>query len=476
MLDEATRTAILKLAEAGHGSRAIARDLRVARTTVRRVIESGSMAVPALKRAERAEPWREQILELVARYQGHLGRVHEELVARGARFSYPALTAFCRRHGLSGTPRPPAGHYEFAAAAEMQHDTSPHRAKIGGVLTRVQSASLVLCYSRLIFFQCYPRFTRFECKVFLTAALRYFNGAAAVCMIDNTHVVVAAGSGATMIPAPEMAAFAARYGFVFQAHEKGDANRSARVEAPFNRIERGFLVGSEFADWKDLNRRARETCDAWNAKFSNKLHASRRELYAVEATHLKALPLHMPEVYRVFTRTVDAEGYVHVNRVRYSAPYRWHGQTLIGHTLEVRETLERVDLYAGRRCVASHARVPGPLDTRVTDPAHRPPRGERIRRRREPAPEEVELLQIEPRLAGYLERLKREVGDRRAPLRRLLSMLKEYPRAAFLAALASAEQYGLFDLERLEKMVLERIAREYFVLTPPEPSADEDDT
>jgi hypothetical protein len=438
---------------------------------------SGSACVPAIKRTERPEPYREQILELIVRYQGHLGRVHEELVKHGAKFSYPALTAFCRRHGLAGEPRRPAGHYTFGAGTEMQHDTSPHRAKIGGVITPVQSASLVLCYSRLIFFQCYPRFTRFECKGFLAEALRYFNGAATVCMIDNTHVVVAAGSGSSMIPAPEMAAFAARYGFVFKAHEKGDANRSARVEAPFHRIDRGFLTGEEFAGWADLNRRARETCDAWNAKFSGKLHASRRELYAVEAPHLKPLPLHVPEVYRVFTRIVDAEGYVHVNRTRYSVPDRWNGQTLIGHTLEVRETLERVELYAGPRQVASHARVLAAHDTRVTDPAHRPQRGERARRKREPAPEELELLAIEPRVAGYLKRFKQHIGNRRAPLRRLLAMLKEYPREAFLGALRNAEQYGLFELERLEKMVLKHIVDEYFVppfkLVPPEPADDD---
>jgi len=53
-------------------------------------------------------------------------------------------------------------------------------------------------------------------------------------MIDNTHVVVAAGTGARMVPAPEMTAFAERFGFVFRAHEKGDANRSARVERPLS--------------------------------------------------------------------------------------------------------------------------------------------------------------------------------------------------------------------------------------------------
>jgi len=98
----------------------------------------------------------------------------------------------------------------------------------------------VLCYSRLLFFQLYPTFQRFDCKVFLTEALRYFGGATERIMIDNTHVVVLHGTGREMVPVPEMAAFAARFGFRFVAHERGHANRSARVERPFRFIECGF--------------------------------------------------------------------------------------------------------------------------------------------------------------------------------------------------------------------------------------------
>jgi len=466
MLDAATRTAILKLHEQDHGSRTIARALQVSRDAVRRVIASDSAAVPPLMRAELAEPWREQILELYARYEGHLGRVHAALTEHGATLSYAALTAFCRRHDIGGTPPPPAGRYSFNKAQEMQHDTSPHAAKIDGNMTRLQTASLVLCHSRMIFFQHYPRFTRFECKSFLAQAIAYFGGAAERCMVDNSNVVVAAGTGATMIPAPEMVAFAERYGFVFVAHEKGDANRSARVEAPFHRIEKGFLVGENFADWQDLNQRARAKCEEWNAKFSNKLHASRRELFAAERPYLKPLPLFVPEVYQLCTRIVDAEGHVHLNRVRYSAPYR-----LIGRALEVRETLDRVDLYDGPRRVATHARVYGPLDTRVTDPAHRPPRGQGLARHPQPAPEQLEILQIEPRLASYLHALKLAIGDRRAPLRRLLSMLQDYPRAAFLTAIDIAERYRLFNLDRLEKIVIRQVADDFF---PPDLSRDDE--
>ncbi len=459
MLDEDTRAAILRLHAQGHGSRKIAHALGIARDSVRRILRSGSSTVPPLLRAELAEPWREQILELYARYEGHLGRVHDALTDLGAAVSYPALTAFCRRHGIGSAPPPPAGHYLFAPGQEMQHDTSPHCACIAGTRVRVQTASVVLCYSRMIFFQHYPRFTRFECKAFLAQAIAYFQGSAGHCMVDNSNVVVAAGTGAHMIPAPEMAAFAARYSFVFVAHEKGDANRSARVEAPFQRIEKGFLVGATFADWTDLNLKARATCETWNAKYSTKLHASRRELFASEQSYLKPLPLHVPEVYQLCTRIVDAEGYVNVNRVRYSAPYR-----LIGRALEVRETLERVVLYDGPRQVASHARIHGPLDTRVTDPAHRPPRGQGLVRHRPPAPELIEILQIAPCLAIYLNVFKSHVGERRAPLRRFLSMLRDYPREPFLAAIADAERYRLFDLDRLEKMVLRRIADDYFPL------------
>lgn len=469
MLDEATRMAILKLGEQGHGSRMIARTLGAARSTVRRVLSSGQAEVPPLERVERADPWRELILELHTRYEGHLGRVHDGLLERGAQLSYPALTAFCRKHGIGSVPALPAGRYEFAAGSEMQHDTSPHQARICGVLTRVQTASVVLCYSRMIFFQMYPRFTRFECKAFLAQAISYFHGCARCCMVDNSNVVVAAGSGSAMIPAPEMVAFAERYGFLWRAHEKGDANRSARVEAPFHRIEQGFLTGEDFTDWADLNHRARQTCEIWNAKFSNKLHASRRELFAAEQPHLLPLPLHVPEVYQLSSRIVDAEGYVNVNRIRYSVPYQ-----LIGRSLEVRETLDRVDLYAGARRVATHMRTYGDVDTRITDPVHRPPRGQGFTRRPQSAPEEAQILQIEPALRAYLQGLKQYASNRRAPLRRLLAMLQEYPRAAFLAALASAEQYRLFDLDRLERMVLRQIADDYFVL-PLDPCPSESD-
>jgi len=185
-------------------------------------------------RPEKAEPYRQQILELFGQCRGNLVRVHEELAAAGAELSYPALTAFCRRHGIGYEPPRPAGQYDFASCQEMQHDTSPHQLELAGKKRKAQTASAVLCYSRMLFFQCYPTFQRFDCKVFLTDALRYLGGATARVMIDNTHVVVLRGSGRDMVPVPEMTAFGERFGLQFVAHAIGHANRSGRVERPLS--------------------------------------------------------------------------------------------------------------------------------------------------------------------------------------------------------------------------------------------------
>ena len=413
-----------------------------------------------MERPEKAEPYRDQIVEWVTRCRGNLVRVHEELVAQHVPISYPALTAYCRRHGIGQAPPAPVGHYDFAPAQEMQHDTSPHRVVIGGAEQRVETASLVLCYSRMLFFQCYPAFTRFTCKVFLTDAIEYLTGAAATCMIDNTHVVVASGTGAQMVPAPEMAAFAERFAFAFRAHEKGDANRSARVERPFHFIEHNFFAGRTFADLADLNAQARVFCDKVNAARKKHLHASPRELFAAERPHLRPLPLFVPEVYALHHRLVDVEGFVNVHGHRYSVPY-----LLIGRQLEVRETKDRIDVYHGPRLVASHAKVLGRTFTRVTVPEHRPPRG--ARPSTQPVPEEQTLAQADPPVPAYAAALKqRSAGRGTLALRRLLALYREYPRGPFLHAVTLAAQYGLFDLDRLERLTLRVIAKDYFRLSP----------
>jgi transposase len=457
VLDQTTRAAILRLRLEGHGSRRIATALGISRNAVREVLRAGTAEVPRLERPELGDAHRAEIAALYVDCKGNLVRVHEKLRDAGATLSYQALTAFCRRHGIGHEPVKPAGQYHFGPGEEMQHDTSPHDAKIAGKLRRVQTASLVLCYCRMIFIQCFASFTRFACKLFLADALRYFGGAAHRCMIDNTHVVVLHGTGKEMVPVPEMAAFADRYGFTFAAHEKGDANRSARVERPFDYIENNFLAGRDFRDLDDLNAQALAWCDKTNAAHRRHLHASPRELFAVEQAHLVALPIWIPDVYLLHHRIVDVEGYVCVHGFKYSAPWQ-----LIGRQVEVRETKAEVQIFEGPRLVGTHKKAQDLGQGRATLLEHRPPRGQGGTPSA-PAVEERQLIEAAPEIAGYVAALKqRAAGRGTVALRRLQRLLREYPRRPVIEAIRAAETYGLFDLERLERMVLRGIARDFF--------------
>ena len=83
------------------------------------------------------------------------------------------------------------------------------------------------------------------------------------------------------------------------------------------------------------------------------------------------------------------------------------------------------------------------------------------------SPEEKRLRQEVPEIISYVEALKKHYSGRATlPLRRLLHMVEDYPRAPLLEAVASAVQYGLFDLERVENLILRKLAREYFLIKP----------
>jgi hypothetical protein len=49
-------------------------------------------------------------------------------------------------------------------------------------------------------------------------------------------------------------------------------------------------------------------------------------------------------------------------------------------------------------------------------------------------------------------------------LRRLAQLRRDYPAAPLVAAIDAAMHYGLYDLDRLERMILRNVATAYFVV------------
>jgi hypothetical protein len=70
-----------------------------------------------------------------------------------------------------------------------------------------------------------------------------------------------------------------------------------------------------------------------------------------------------------------------------------------------------------------------------------------------------------PVLDAYVAALVKQAHGRGVrPLRRLLGFRRSYPESPFLAAVAQALQFGLFDLGRLEAMILQQVAGDFFHL------------
>jgi hypothetical protein len=218
----------------------------------------------------------------------------------------------------------------------------------------------------MLFAQCYPTFNRFYAKIFLTEAFKFLDGAAERCTIDNTSVIIASGSGPDAVVAPEMAAFARRFGFTFVAHRIGDANRSAGVERSFHYIENNFYPGRDFSSLSDLNAQLRAWCIQSNNTFRRHLQAKPVDLFRTEQPQLKPLPPHIPEVYALHHRVVDLCGYVHLHTNRYSVPPEH-----IGRDVELRETLDQVRVFARRQLIATHARQREGAHCRITASEHR---------------------------------------------------------------------------------------------------------
>jgi len=459
MITPEIRQAILALHHKKTAVRKIARLLKISRNTVRKAILQ-----PSARESQEPQMPDHLLAPIKAafvRCEGNVVRVQEVLKEdHGIQIPYSTLTRWVREADWRA-PKQRSGRYHFAMGEEMQFDTSPHRFKLGDTSIKAQCASLVLAYSRRIFVRYFPCFTRFEAKAFLHEALCFMDGSAGRCMIDNTNVVVLSGSGKDAVITPEMVAFGQIFGFEFIAHAIKDANRSARVERPFYYVERNFLPGRQFSDWDDLNAQARSWCEQIaNQKPKRSLGMSPEAAYVLEKPALLPMPVHLPPVYQAFTRIVDVEGYVYLDTNRYSVPER-----LIGKEVEVYKYPARVKVLFRHREVAEHPRFVGKRHKQHTLKAHH-----RARRRQvyqQPCEEERQLRGESELLNCYVGELKkRSPGRGVSRLRRLLLMRRTYPKEAFLGAIETALQYGLYDLARLEHLILERVAGDFFQIDP----------
>jgi transposase len=453
------RQIILEMHAASHSIRDISRKLKLSRNTIRRVLRQG---MANKKKAAPESQLKQDILLLLPglfnRVNGNAVRIQEILAEEYQQtVGYSTITHWCREYQLR-EPKKRAGIYTPDPGMEMQHDTSPHKVIIAEKKIVAQCASLVFSYSRKRFIQYFARFTRHEAKIFLSEALQFMNGVCDTCIIDNTSVILAGGAGADAVISAEMETFCRVYGFKFIAHAVYHADRKGRVERRFYHAETNFLAGRTFNNWNDLNQQARAWSETGNKKAMRELGMSPDEANIKESPYLKLLPAYVPPIYKLESRIVDTQGYINFDTNRYPVP-----DNLTDKTVDVYVYKSHLEVNYQHEIVATHPLVIGEKYRRLpADKYHRP----LMYAKKKPITEtERDLRGKNEILDQYIDELKKHVRGRGVHvLQRLLNLQRTYPEEAFLKAITQAKQYGLYDIRRLETIILQFVSDEFFKL------------
>jgi hypothetical protein len=154
---------------------------------------------------------------------------------------------------------------------------------------------------------------------------------------------------------------------------------------------------------------------------------------------------------------VDVEGFAQVDTNRYSVPER-----LVGKEVEVHKRWDRIEVFFKNQKVADHPRLLDKRETRITADGHHAPFS-RERAHEGPCVEEKALVGHQPWLDQFVKELKRRSGGRGVrSMRRLLDLKRTYPPEAFEKAIVEALRYGLYNLTRLEQMILSQVQGDFF--------------
>ena len=451
MIEPQKREAIHLLAQEGMSAREIGRRLSVSRNAVRHIIRQGGKT-PARIRKEKTQIDPEILRELHNQCEGWKQRIHEKLAEeKNIQVPYSTLTRRLRELGIGSEREERCDRVPDEPGAEMQHDTTVYRVKLGDMPTRLVASSLYLRYSKRRYVRFYRSFNRFAMKCFLHEALLHWGYSAGICVIDNTNLARLRGTGADAVMVPEMAAFAKQYGFVFLCHEKGHCNRKAGEERSFWTLETSFFPGRTFRDLEDLNAQAFQWATV--RMYHRPLTKSRivpAVAFEHERAYLKEIPRQLPAPYLVHERGTDQYGYA-----RFGSNFYWVPGTRRDDLL-VLQYWDRLKIYRGHDFLVEYALPADGVKNACFSPPGQPkPRHEPQNRRRSTLEEEKRLRAMAPAVGTYLDAGWTPKGAcRHRFLRELFRLSQRMSAALFVRAVERALKYRIEDLETIRRIAL----------------------
>src|ERR1700753_3805971 len=186
----------------GKTIREIARDLRVSRNTVRKVLRSGETSFEYERDVQprpRLGRWTAELEDLLAGNPGQAppgqftrDRICEELRVRGYEGAYDAVRRYARRWAKERGQATAAAYVplSFAPGEAYQFDWSHEIVLLSGVTVIVKAAHVRLCHSRMLFVRAYPRETQEMVFDAHDRAFALFKGTCSRGIYDNMKTAV----------------------------------------------------------------------------------------------------------------------------------------------------------------------------------------------------------------------------------------------------------------------------------------------
>jgi transposase len=365
-------TAIRDLANRGVGSKTIAKQLGVARNTVRRYrrepVTAGVQVRPAARKLSEAD--RETARELYTGVAAGNAVVAQRLLAeRGvvvtARTIQRAVADLRRaqRTAALATVR-----VETAPGDQLQIDFGQKQIAIAGVAVRVFLLVAVLSYSRRLFVKAFLNERGDDWREGIAAAFRHFGGVPRVLLGDNARALVMGRDRATGTVSfhPAYLAFCRDWDVQPRACAPYRARTKGKTEAGVKFVKRNALAGLSFDSFAALEQHLAE----WMVVADQRRHGTTREAPLVrferdECAQLRPLTDRaLPQRVQRVRRRVALDAFVDVDTVRYSVPHR-----LVRDHVEVAVGDDRVEIFHGPELVATHARATEPF-ARIVNPQH----------------------------------------------------------------------------------------------------------
>lgn len=360
---------IFTLRRLGWGTKTIARELGLARNTVRDWLRAGAdrtYAIPA-----RGALLAEHLSWLRDRFRAGVRNgdvIRQELLARGVVTSLRTVNRALKplRRELAMADRATI-RFETPPGRQMQVDFGEKWLEIGGVPQKRYVFVATLGYSRRIFALVFGSMRQRDWIVGMEGAFRHFGGVPQEVLSDNARPLVLRQQGGKAVFHPEFLAFCSHWGVRPRACQPYRARTKGKVENGVGYVKGNALGSQAFRDDDHLDHHLltwmREVAD-------QRIHGTTRErpmdrFLQAEREALGPIGSHPSYLRRRHClRKVAVDARVEVDTNRYSVP-----GSFLGETVEVVIEADRLRIQWRDQIIAEHEVAAGRYQS-VEDPGH----------------------------------------------------------------------------------------------------------